>query len=81
MKEREAKLLCTTNKLKTAIIQPATDDKGWTLKLVAKNGVEGMLVSKRSTSPRVFKTLDACINCCKRIELTPDVTLPLTISY
>lgn len=81
MKEHEAKQLCTSKKLKEAIIQPSPDNSGWTLTLITKHGVEDVLVSKRSTAPRVFKTLDACINCCKRIEFVPGLTSPLTISY
>ncbi len=81
MKEREARLLCRSLELKEAIIQTSNDNKGWTLKLISTNGDENMLISKRSTTPRVFKTLDACINCCKRMEFTPGPELPLKISY
>jgi len=70
MQEREARLLSESNDLDKVIIQPATEDNGWTLKLIAKNGVEHMLNSKRSKDPRVFKTSDACLRCCSRIGIS-----------
>ena len=67
MQEREARLLSESNDLEKVVIQPSSDNKGWTLKLVANNGDEHMLNSKRSKEPRVFKTSDACLRCCSRI--------------
>ena len=67
MQEREARLLFESNDLEKVIIQPSSDKKGWTLRLVAKNSDEHMLNSKRSKEPRVFKTSDACLRCCSRI--------------
>jgi len=70
MQEREARLLSESNDLEKAIIQPSANQQGWTLKLIAKNGIEDMLNSKRSKEPRVFKTSDACLRCCSRIGIT-----------
>ncbi len=70
MQEREARLLTESNDVENAIIQPSADKKGWTLKLITKDGTEDMLNSKRSQDPRVFKTSDACLRCCARIGIT-----------
>ena len=70
MKEREAIILYKSNGLKKIIIQPSAENYGWVLKLIGDNGIENMLTSKRGENePRIFKTVDACINCCKRIGL------------
>jgi len=67
MQEREAKHLQKSNELEKIVIQPSGDNKGWTLKLIAKDGDAHMLRSKRGKGPRVFKTSDACLNCCAHI--------------
>jgi hypothetical protein len=69
MQEREARLLSESNDLEKVVIQPTTENNGWTLQLVAKNGDHHMLNSKRSKEPRVFKTSDACLRCCSRIGI------------
>lgn len=70
MQEREARLLCESGDLERVVIAPTEDNRGWTLKLVAKNGDEQMLNSKRSKDPRVFKTSDASLRCCLRIGVS-----------
>ena len=76
MKEREAKLLCESEDFREAHILQSIDDNGWKLRLVTINGTEDMLEPKRSSSARIFKTLDAAINCCKTIGLkTVEVVL------
>lgn len=67
MQEREARLLKESGDLSKIVIQRASDNKGWTIKLVANNGDEQMLNSKRSKDPRVFKTSDAALRCCQRV--------------
>ena len=67
MQEREARLLSESGDLEKVVISPTNDNAGWTLKLVARNGDEQMLNSKRSKEPRVFKTSDASLRCCLRI--------------
>jgi len=67
MQEREARLLSESGDLEKVVISPTSDNAGWTLKLIAKNGDEQMLNSKRSKDPRVFKTSDASLRCCLRI--------------
>jgi len=70
MQEREARLLSESGDLENVVISPTGDNAGWTLKLVAKNGDEQMLNSKRSKDPRVFKTSDASLRCCLRIGVS-----------
>jgi len=77
MQEQEARLLLESGDLDKVIISPTTDEAGWTLKLVAKNGDEQMLNSKRSKDPRVFKTSDASLRCCLRIGVN-QATVSLT---
>ena len=67
MQEREARLLSESGDLEKVVIAPTGDNIGWTLKLVAKNGDQQMLNSKRSKEPRIFKTSDASLRCCLRI--------------
>ena len=67
MQEREARLLSESGELDKIIIRQAEENVGWTIKLVSKNGNEQMLHSKRSKSPRIFKTSDASLRCCQRI--------------
>ena len=69
MQERESRLLYESGDLDKIVIQRAGDNKGWTLKLVTRNGDEQMLNSKRSKDPRVFKTSDAALRCCLRIGI------------
>ena len=69
MQEREARLLSESGDLEKVVIAPTNDNTGWTLKLVARNGDEQMLNSKRSKDPRVFKTSDASLRCCLRIGI------------
>lgn len=69
MKEREAKLLCESKDFSEAKILQSIDDNGWKLRLVTTTGTEDVLEPKRSSSARIFKTLDAAINCCKSIGL------------
>ncbi len=70
MQEREARLLSESGDLKKVVISPTDDNAGWTLKLIAENGDEQMLNSKRSKEPRVFKTSDASLRCCLRIGIS-----------
>lgn len=70
MQEREARLLFESGDLKKVVIAPTGDSIGWTLQLVANNGDEQMLNSKRSKEPRVFKTSDASLRCCLRIGVS-----------
>jgi len=67
MQEREARLLKESGDLEKVVISRSADEKGWSMKLVAKNGDGQMLNSKRSKDPRVFKTSDAALRCCQRI--------------
>jgi len=67
MQEREARLLYESGDLETIVIQRSKNENGWTLRLKTKNGDEQMLNSKRSKSPRIFKTSDASLRCCLRI--------------
>jgi len=67
MQEREARLLSESGELDKIIIKQAEENVGWTIKLVSKSGSEQMLHSKRSKSPRIFKTSDASLRCCQRI--------------
>ena len=67
MQEREARLLKESGDLDKVVISRSADAKGWSMKLVAKNGDAQMLNSKRSKDPRVFKTSDAALRCCLRI--------------
>jgi len=67
MQEREARLLKESGDLDKVVIGRSMDRKGWSMKLVAKNGDAQMLNSKRSKDPRVFKTSDAALRCCLRI--------------
>ncbi len=67
MQEREARLLKESGDLEKVVISRSSDDKGWSMKLVANNGDAQMLNSKRSKEPRVFKTSDAALRCCLRI--------------
>ncbi len=70
MQEREARLLKESGDLAKVVIQRSEDNKGWTIKLIAQNGDEQMLNSKRSKDPRVFKTSDAALRCCERIGIS-----------
>jgi hypothetical protein len=73
MQEREARLLKESGDLDKVVISPSADNKGWSMKLVAKNGDGQMLNSKRSKDPRVFKTSDAALRCCLRIGVNTAV--------
>lgn len=73
MQEREARLLSESGDLEQVIISPTSDNAGWTLTLVAKNGDQHLLNSKRSREPRVFKTSDASLRCCLRIHINEAV--------
>lgn len=67
MQEREAKLLLASKDLKDAVIQPNSNQQGWTITFKDRNEQQQPLVSKRSTDPRLFKTSDAALRCCARI--------------
>lgn len=69
MRELEAKLLCNDNDIRELMIQHSAADNGWILNLVSNDGVKHTLISKRAKTPRIFKTLDACVNRCQRISL------------
>lgn len=77
MRELEAKLLFNSNNLSELIIQPSNANNGWTLDIVSNDGTKHTLISKRATTPRIFKTLDACVNCCQRISL---INLKITLT-